>query len=830
MAQFHGTLLTNDGLLLKAKGETNKLIEFTKIAVGEGVPAEGETVESLTALKSQKLEVGINALEVIAGGISKATGVISNRGLAVGFYVREIGLFAKDPDSGIEKLYSYTYVSSAPDWLPPEGGPTLIESEIGMIAVTGNATNITATIDDTVVAATKRDVAKVLGITLDDAITEILQGNTYVFPITNYDDFSVYSVDAFVDSTAISSEYAYYQDKAFHVSIPVTVTGSNLKLRLKKTTFGLDYFREITIPLFSGGIVTPTITFPTNNSDDISRIVTLQASAFAPLPAGSQNHSNSQWQISTVADFASTVLDTTSNTNLTSFSVAAGTLDLGTTYYARVRYEGSVSGWSAWSGVIKFMTAIQLRRVSVLVSDGFQALRDICKDTSGNSYACGVCDGRAYVVKYNEDMEAVLAKSYGITDTTSTVDQDLHKIIYHQGYLYAVGEGRGVSSTHLRGPILLKIDPSNLSLVDQKHFEVTNASNTNTINAVLYDVKADGDDIYVCGQCSADGSAVSDALVIRVYANIFALGAKRVFHAVNQVAKDIWAASLHIEATKISVLICGKAGQAGDTSANYAHMSIVTMDRALANPTFVFSKRVGFGNATTDNFNRKGAILKDSTHYFITGASSTTGVDEARVLKLDSNYAVVAQRNFSLKNTVQGEGAIVTSVAAKPPHTNIAFGDNGDIIFGGGYEIGEPYSIAMSRQCYAVVERLSKSNLLPLTSFVGMRSVNGEVLKYGGFMSDGMGNLILAGEATTGAGERDGFVEILPTNLLTNSSGPLNNFPELERTNLSIGGDGIGAADITGLTYTNNNSFSLAVKTVTYTETVKDFTEYVSDF
>lgn len=103
-------------------------------------------------------------------------------------------------------------------------------------------------------------------------------------------------------------------------------------------------------------IVAPTITAPTHNATGLNRSFTATSSAFSKVNT-SDTHTRTQWQVSTVSNFATTVIDTTSASSLTSFSVAG--LNYATTYYIRARHEGSILGWSAWGTANTITTKAQ---------------------------------------------------------------------------------------------------------------------------------------------------------------------------------------------------------------------------------------------------------------------------------------------------------------------------------------------------------------------------------------------------------------------------------------------------------------------------------------
>ena len=68
------------------------------------------------------------------------------------------------------------------------------------------------------------------------------------------------------------------------------------------------------------------------------------------------DHYQSQWQISTDSDFSTLILDETSETQLTSYTVGEMVLDADTVYYWRVRFIDERNGASDWSQPSTFTT------------------------------------------------------------------------------------------------------------------------------------------------------------------------------------------------------------------------------------------------------------------------------------------------------------------------------------------------------------------------------------------------------------------------------------------------------------------------------------------
>ena len=157
MANFEGTILTRKGYNLIAKALTGATIEFTKVQLGDGIWDDSVNPEQLTALVSPKLDLPIQELKKVGDGTARLRFVLTNTGLSEGFFIREIGIFANDPDEG-EILYAVTYAKNA-DFIPADG-VTKIEDITDIYTVISNAQNVTAVISDTVVLATKEDITR----------------------------------------------------------------------------------------------------------------------------------------------------------------------------------------------------------------------------------------------------------------------------------------------------------------------------------------------------------------------------------------------------------------------------------------------------------------------------------------------------------------------------------------------------------------------------------------------------------------------------------------------------------------------------------------------
>lgn len=142
MANYNAMNLTKKGRDLQAKSEAGTKLVFTRMKIGDG---QGEDYDALNDLIKPKKDLDIYSVKAEGNGLCRIRTHITNIGLEVGLFVYEIGLFASDPDVG-EILYGVT-TATTPDYLPPQGGTTLVNHQFDIVIIVGNATEIHANID-----------------------------------------------------------------------------------------------------------------------------------------------------------------------------------------------------------------------------------------------------------------------------------------------------------------------------------------------------------------------------------------------------------------------------------------------------------------------------------------------------------------------------------------------------------------------------------------------------------------------------------------------------------------------------------------------------------
>lgn len=147
MSNWSSTQLTDLGRALDAKvtaGTT--LLSFTKMKLGSGTET-AEDIPSMTDLVSPKLVLGISSCAVSASDdtVCELISVASSSDVEESFVVRELGVFATDPDVG-EILYA-VMLDSTPDTMPNENVSSPVTVTYQVNIVSANASSITAVID-----------------------------------------------------------------------------------------------------------------------------------------------------------------------------------------------------------------------------------------------------------------------------------------------------------------------------------------------------------------------------------------------------------------------------------------------------------------------------------------------------------------------------------------------------------------------------------------------------------------------------------------------------------------------------------------------------------
>lgn len=151
MSNWGKPVLTKQGLKLQAKVDAGNAMQLTKCRLGSGTIGSGQQLEDLTELVAPVQTLPIAS--VTYSDDSHAcimSAVTDNSTVTTGYYLREFGIYAKDPDDG-EILYAVAS-DSEPDFIPAKGTSTVISQEIGVALTFANAANVTAAVNTSATA------------------------------------------------------------------------------------------------------------------------------------------------------------------------------------------------------------------------------------------------------------------------------------------------------------------------------------------------------------------------------------------------------------------------------------------------------------------------------------------------------------------------------------------------------------------------------------------------------------------------------------------------------------------------------------------------------
>lgn len=151
MSNWGKPVLTKQGLKLQAKVDAGNAMQLTKCRSGSGMIGSGQQLEDLTELVApvQTLPIASVTYSDDSHACIIST-VTDNSTVTTGYYLREFGIYAKDPDDG-EILYAVAS-DSEPDFIPAKGTSTVISQEIGVALTFANAANVTAAVNTSATA------------------------------------------------------------------------------------------------------------------------------------------------------------------------------------------------------------------------------------------------------------------------------------------------------------------------------------------------------------------------------------------------------------------------------------------------------------------------------------------------------------------------------------------------------------------------------------------------------------------------------------------------------------------------------------------------------
>lgn len=153
MGSFNGFILTSNGKKLLEEALMGKRLTFTKFQFGDGEATKDP--KEVTQLVHVSKETTINQIENNGNGQVMLRVIINNKDEDTGYYIKEIGVFARC-DDGEEVLYAYNKAMK-PDYLPVYNGINLVELEYQNYITIAQIEDVTAIIDENFTYLTKEE-------------------------------------------------------------------------------------------------------------------------------------------------------------------------------------------------------------------------------------------------------------------------------------------------------------------------------------------------------------------------------------------------------------------------------------------------------------------------------------------------------------------------------------------------------------------------------------------------------------------------------------------------------------------------------------------------
>lgn len=197
MSVFGGLMLTNSGRNLEAKAQLGKTLKFKRIALGDG-QITTESMITMTSLINEVLSVEIIGMQITKDNIVTITFYLTNQDLEKGFVWRELGVIAEDPDTKEEILYNYGNARANAEYISGANEQDILELKVSIDLIISNVENVTVSIDNSLVFATKQELNELNNAKVDKIEGKGLSTNDYtneektkLANLSNYDDTQI---------------------------------------------------------------------------------------------------------------------------------------------------------------------------------------------------------------------------------------------------------------------------------------------------------------------------------------------------------------------------------------------------------------------------------------------------------------------------------------------------------------------------------------------------------------------------------------------------------------------------------------------------------------
>lgn len=153
------TYITTQGAILAAKTLQSKTLEFSHFSIGSGSIANPnvETIKALTELVNAELDFDITKVSRETDTQVTVRGLFKNTDAEEGFWLKELGLYAIDPDTNNEVLFAYINYGEEAEYI----NNSITEKKehyYDMIITVDNANNVTITVDPSTVYVNEQEL------------------------------------------------------------------------------------------------------------------------------------------------------------------------------------------------------------------------------------------------------------------------------------------------------------------------------------------------------------------------------------------------------------------------------------------------------------------------------------------------------------------------------------------------------------------------------------------------------------------------------------------------------------------------------------------------
>lgn len=195
------TFLTLKGEILSAKTMESKTLKFSKFGVGSGDLANTNDIKLLNDLVNPVLFFDIAKISRENDNQIYIKGIFRNIDANESFYLKELGLYAIDPDTQEEVLFAYINYGDKAEYIN-NSETERVERYYNMIISVDNADNVSLVVNDTISYVTEQEFNNELVYTYDLTLildNWVLNNDThyYEYNITNENITSNTKVDLY---------------------------------------------------------------------------------------------------------------------------------------------------------------------------------------------------------------------------------------------------------------------------------------------------------------------------------------------------------------------------------------------------------------------------------------------------------------------------------------------------------------------------------------------------------------------------------------------------------------------------------------------------------